>query len=72
MLNIYKALSSSTGLTFNAKKTVLVKMNSEYVENAESEKLLSTFVNHNQWSNINRKLAHLRRVKNSCSILYYN
>ncbi len=58
-------------LTENEKK-LKVKMNGKYLENVEYEKLLGVVVNQNlSWeshingvvSNINRKLAFLRRIK---------
>ncbi len=54
------------------ERKLKVKMNGKYLENVESEKLLGVVVNHNLpceshingvVSNINRKLALLRRIK---------
>ncbi len=54
------------------ERKLKVKMNGKYLENIESEKQLGVIVNHNlSWeshingvvSNINRKLALLRRIK---------
>ncbi len=55
-------------------------MNGKYLKNVESEKLLGVFVNHNLSSeshingvvsNINRKLALLRRIKGCLPLATY-